>query len=101
MKLKLTVAEFLALHDLLQRHILAHRPKGIQAHVLHGVLFRLFKKFYTKALTAQQRYQVTMEADEACAFYMYFTKSPMTGEEVFTINLVHQITQKIHQTYSA
>lgn len=101
MKLKLSCNEFLALHDLLQRHILGHRPKGIQAHVLHGVLFRLFKKFYTKALTVQQRYQVTMEADEACAFHMYFSKQPLTGEETFTINLVIQITTKIHQTYSS
>lgn len=101
MKIKMTLAEFLALHDLLQRCIMGTRPKGIQAHVLHGVLFRLFKKFYTKALTVQQRYTITMEADEACAFHMFFTRHDMTEEEIFTINLVHQINNRIHQTYTA
>lgn len=101
MKLKLSSSEFLALHDLLQRVIMGIRPKGIQAHVLHGVLFRLYKKFYTKALTVQQRYTITMEADEACAFHMFFTRQNLNDEEIFTINLVHQINNRIHQTYSA
>jgi hypothetical protein len=101
MKIKMSVAEFLALHDLLQRCIMCIKPKGIQAHVLHGVLFRLFKKFYTKALTAQLRYTITMEADEACAFHMFFTRHSLNNEEVFTINLVHTINNRIHQTYSA
>lgn len=100
MKLKLTSSEFLVLHDLLQRICIGIKPKGIQAHVLHGVLFRLFKKFYKKAIETKLRYTITIEADEACAFHMFFTTQPMEDEEVFTMNLVHQINTKIHQTYS-
>lgn len=100
MKLKLSSAEFLVLHDLLQRICIGIKPKGIQAHVLHGVLFRLFKKFYKKAIETKHRYTVSIEADEACAFYMFFTNQPIQNEETFTINLIHQINTKIHQTYS-
>ncbi|MEQ1677881.1 MAG: hypothetical protein ABL876_14320 [Chitinophagaceae bacterium] len=101
MKLKLTYAEFKTLHSLLQRICIGILPKGIQARVLHGVLFRLYRKFYNKAIEVKKKYSISMEDDEACAFYMFLSSFDMTGEEVFTINLVHQINISIHQKYSA
>jgi hypothetical protein len=101
MKLKLTAAEFLVLHDLLQRVVMGTLPKGIQQQVLHGVLFQLYKKFYKKAIETKNRYTVTMEPMEACAFQLYFSKYQLEQEEVFTINLVHQLNNSIHQKYIA
>lgn len=100
MKLKLTSSEFLVLHDLLQRVVIQSLPKGIQQQVLYGVLFQLYKKFYKKAIETKNRYTVSMEPAEACAFYMYFSKYPMEQEETFTINLIHQLNNSIHQKYS-
>jgi hypothetical protein len=100
MKLKLSSSEFLVLHTLLQQVVMGVLPQGIQQQVLHGVLFQLYKKFYKKAIETKNRYTITMEPMEACAFQMYFSKHSMEGVEVFTINLVHQINNSIHQKYS-
>ena len=97
MKLKLTYAEFTVLYSLLQDVCIGIMPKGIQQQVLHGVLFRLFKKFYNKALLMKQKYSINLEADECCAFYMFFHQFDMAGQEIFTINLVNKINNAIHQ----
>ena len=101
MKLKLTAAEFSVLNSLLQVVCISIVPKGMQAIVLHGTLLRLYKKFYNKAFVMKKKYGVTIEDDEACAFYMFFSKFDMSNAELFTINLVTRINNSIHQKYSA
>lgn len=100
MKLKLTNSEFMVIHSLLQNVCMGIRPKGIQEHVLHGTLFRLYKKFYSKAIETKKKYSIAMGDDEACAFYMFFSKYNMSSETPFTINLVLQINNVINQKYS-
>ena len=101
MKLKLSHAEFTALHTLLAAICTGITPGGIQAHVLHGVLFRVYKKFYRKAIDHKKKYAINLDDDEACAFYMFFTKEQMPAHDVFTINLLTQITNNIHQKYAS
>lgn len=101
MKLKLTYAEFKTLHQLLSIVCTGIVPNGIEALVLHGVLFRMYRKFYNKAIKVKKKYTVSIEADEACAFWMFFTKFDMKGQEVYTTNLVLQLNNSIHQKYAA
>lgn len=101
MKLKLTFAEFTVLYNLLQDICIGIKPKGIQQQILHGVLFRIFKKFYNKALVVKNKYSIILEADECCAFYTFFMKYDMAGQEPFTVALVHKINNSVHQKYSA
>lgn len=100
MKLKLTSSEFMVLHSLLQNVCMGIRPKGIQEHVLHGTLFRLYKKFYNKAIETKKKYTIAMADDEACAFYMFFSKFNMSNENAFTVNLVLQINNHINQKFA-
>lgn len=101
MKLKLTSAEFNALLVLLTAICTGLIPKGIQQQVVHGTLFRAYKKFYIKAIKERKEYKITLDADEACAFYMFFTRFDMKEQDLFLINLVTKLNNKIHQTYSA
>ena len=101
MKLKLSFAEFNTLHNLLQVICIGLLPKGIQERVVHGCLFRLYKKFYNKAIEAKKKYSINMHDDEACAFYMFFSKFDMAGHDQFAVNLVNQLNNSIHQKYSA
>ena len=100
MKLKLSFSEFTVLYHLLLTVCTGIQPKGIQAHILHGTLFRLFKKFHSKSIESKKRYTISMEDDMACAFYLFYSQYKMTGQDVFTINLVTQINNSIHQKYS-
>ena len=101
MKLKLSFAEFSVLLSLLQKICIGQIPSKMQAVVLHGALFRLFKKFYNKGILTKRKYSITMENDEAAAFFLFFNKYDLTGEQVFTINLVTQINNSIHQKFPA
>jgi hypothetical protein len=100
MKMKLSYSEFSVLYKLLQV-VNDISPKGIQAQVLHGVMFRLFKKFYIKAIRMKNRYTMTIDADEACAFWMFFERFDMSTHDVFTQNLVRQLSNSIHKKYFA
>lgn len=101
MKLKLTQSEFSALYTLLAAICTGISPKGIEAQVLHGVLCRLYKKFYVKNFRPKKKYGISIEADEACAFHMFISRYGLSGYDTFTHNLVHQLTNSIHQKYSA
>jgi len=101
MKMKMTYAEFTALYQLLANVCTAITPKGIEAHVLHGTLFRLYKKFYRKAIEVKKKYSISIEADEACAFYMFFSKFNTSKADPFTQNLIQQTLNTVHQKYSA
>ncbi len=101
MKLKLTYSQFTALYKLLNAVCTGINPKGIEAHVLHGVLFRIYKKFYIKAIKVKKKYTVSIESDEACAFLMFFGKFDLWEQDVQTINLVRQINNDVTQKYAA
>lgn len=101
MKLKLTYSEFNALYQLLAAICTGIKPAGIEAQVLHGVLFRMYRRFYTKAIKVKKKYAITIEADEACAFWIFFGKYDMYQQDDFTRNLVRQLNNSIHQKYSA
>lgn len=101
MKLKLTKAEFTVLYSLMQIVCIGTIPKKMEQVILHGVLFRLYKKFYNKAITQKSKYGITMENDEAAAFCVFFSKYEWQDEDAFTINLVHQINFKINQLFAA
>lgn len=101
MKLKLTSSEFLALNSLLQHVVIGKLPKGIQETVLHGTLFRLYKRFHARELETKRQYTFTIPADEACAFHLFFSRSEiMVNLPDFTVNLVHSINNHVHNTYS-
>lgn len=100
MKWKLNYSEFLVLLTLLQHVCTSITPSGIQANVLHGTLTRLYKKFYLRNLIKRNKYTITVTDDEACAFYMFFIKYNLSGEEIFTINLVSQINGSINKKYA-
>lgn len=100
MKLKLTYSEFNALYQLLAQVCTGIKPAGIEAQVLHGVLFRMYKRFYVKAIKVKKSYSISIEADEACAFWMFFSKFNMQGQELHTTNLVLQLNNSIHQKYA-
>jgi hypothetical protein len=100
MKMKLSHAEFCQLYLLLHRCVNDHAPKGIEATVIHAVLKGLYRKFYLRALDKKKLYTITCEDQEACAFYMMFSRYPMEAENPFTVNLVHQINNKIHQKFA-
>lgn len=101
MKLKLNTSEFMVIHHLLNKVILI-KPNGMQAIILHGVLFRIFKKFHSMSITVKGKYTISLKDDEAAAFYLVFTKEEVLAEEqeMFTINLIRQITNAIHQKLS-
>ncbi|MGQ0738392.1 MAG: hypothetical protein ACT4OJ_04965 [Bacteroidota bacterium] len=102
MKLKnLTYAEFTALHQFLALICTSITPKGIEAQVLHGVLFRMYRRFYTNAIRVKKKYTISIEADEACAFWMFTGRYDMWQQDEFTKNLVRQINNSIHQKYSS
>lgn len=101
MKLKMTKAEFNTLYSILSLVCTTNRPTGIQAHVLHGTLCRLYKKFYRKAIEIKSKYSITADADEACAFYMFFSNFDLSGLDTFAQNLIHQTLNTVHQKYSA
>ncbi|MGQ0738259.1 MAG: hypothetical protein ACT4OJ_04295 [Bacteroidota bacterium] len=101
MKLKLTYSEFQALYNLLALVCTAITPRGIESQVLHGVLFRMYRRFYTKAIKVKKKYTIGIEADEACAFWMFFGRYDMWQQDEFTRNLVLQLNNSIHQKYSA
>ncbi len=101
MKLKLSFAEFTVLLSLLQKICIGQLPVKMQGVVVHGVLFRLYKKFYSKGILTKRKYTITMENDEAAAFFLFFNKYDLTGEQVFTINLITQIKNSIHQKFPA
>lgn len=100
MKLTLTNSEFCQLYLLLHKCVNNHIPKGIEATVIHSVLKGLYRKFYLRALDKKRQYKITCEDQEACAFYMMFSRYPMEGENPFIVNLVHQINNKIHQKFA-
>lgn len=102
MKLQLTNSEFKAMHDLLQSVVIGVKPKTPEQYVLHGVLFRLFKKFYVKALVQKKKYSLSMADDEACSFLLYFSKYHIpVNYSVQTNNLVLQIINTTNQKYNA
>lgn len=97
MKLKLSFAEFTILFQLLEP-VIDLKPVGIDRHLLHGVLVKLYLKFHRKSAGAESKYSIKMEKEEACAFYMY-TQSLQAGLNIFTTNLLLQINNQIHKTY--
>ncbi|MCC6290164.1 MAG: hypothetical protein IT249_19975 [Chitinophagaceae bacterium] len=100
MKLKLTAAEFNSLYLLLTEIVNNSKPIGILHHVVYGIIYRVFRKFYNKAIQKKREYKITLDADEACAFYLFFSKNPLSNQDFFTQNLIHTINNKIHQIYS-
>lgn len=99
MKWKLSAAEFTALYNILQCGTVLLTPHGIEARVVHGVLFRLYKKFYRKAIEVKKKYSISVDDDEACAFHMFFTRNEIKMDH-HTSNTVLQLTNLIHQKYS-
>lgn len=97
MKLKLSFAEFTILFQLLEP-VKATKPVGIERHLLHGVLEKLYIKFHRKSASMEQKYSIKLEKEEACAFYMY-THALNVKLEPFTANLLLQINNQIHKTY--
>ena len=100
MNLKLSKSEFFSLYLLLETSIADVRPKGIEATALHGLLHGIYKKFYIRAFVTRDKYSVTITDAEACAFYMFFSKHGLKGENTHAINLVIQINSSIHQKFS-
>lgn len=99
MKMKLNYSEFSCLLVLLQR-CTSVRPVGIEATAIHGVLKGLYKKFYVRAFTKRKQYTITCEDQEACSFFMFFSRYPMNDETQFTVNVVIRIINFIHQKFT-
>ncbi len=99
MKLKLSYAEFAVLLQLLQRFSGA-TPKDLQGILVHAVIFRLYGKFHRKSILSKPKYTISMDNDEAAAFAMLFSMVDLAGYEIFTVNLVHQITNAIKQKFA-
>ncbi|MBN8668739.1 MAG: hypothetical protein J0M30_14675 [Chitinophagales bacterium] len=100
MKLKLTRSEFEALFKSLDNVVNQPRPRGIQAVAIHGLLNSLWKKFYLRAAEKRNKYSVQISDEQACAFYLYFTRVDPDTLDMFTANVINQLTMKIHQQFS-
>lgn len=101
MKLKLSYNELIALHDVFGRCVVID-AKSFNAHkkLQVAILLKLWKKLYTKAFAKKKEYSVTMDADEAIAFYLYFHNTNLVpGEMIYERNLITQINNSIHQKF--
>lgn len=102
MNLKLTHSQFFALYDLLQKMVIAAKPSGITAKLLHSILISVYKKFYTKAFDKNKKqYSVSLNDEEACAWWLFFDACPLPDNMKFEINLVGTISNSIHQKFAA
>lgn len=99
LKLKLTKAEFSALHDLLSMIILDARPEGLQSKMLHSILCDVYQKFYNKNFFNKPQYTISLNDHEAIGFWLFFQKYQFSTDEIFECNLVHTINNSIHQKF--
>lgn len=73
-------------------------PMYIDKKIIRCLVQRLYVKFFRKSYEKKPKYNITVEPEEAMAFYMYFInhRYPITSMEGNTID---QLKNLIHQKY--
>lgn len=99
MKLKLSHSEFTSLYEMLKDVVEETGFKPLSNDALyHIILVGLYKKFYRRAIEKMKQYNISLEPQEAIAFYRVFVDgSYIPG--LFEANLVQQILNNIHQQF--
>lgn len=102
MKLKLTYIEFDALYQLLAAIINLKVNNNSYADKLTiALLAKTYFRFYKKAMVKKPKYTVSLPAEEALNWYLFFmspnVKLPL--QDLHTINLIRTINHSIHHQY--
>lgn len=93
--LKFSKREYFTLLELLERTILQDASKTAEDRLLIAILLNVYKKVHNKAIELKDKYTLTLKAEEAIAFYLYYREiEPITIYENRLILITIEATDK-------
>jgi hypothetical protein len=101
MRLKLTMQQCAALHDMFRDRVINEKPEDIAESLILDHMHDIFKKLRAKVEAKKpDGYSITMSDKEAKAYWVYFNQRAMRPNYGYEANMIQQHINLIDKTYA-